>query len=361
MIRKLLIFVYLLINTNGFVQAQSPETFFAIHCEPQTAHRFPDLITLVEKANFYDIPLTIQFTPQWVENIMANSQWEQRVRAWQQQGHEIAAHHHGVYHLHWDGYTNYPMEVILARGWSESDFLGSMDKYRKVLESIAGDSLMLTMSGPGNVDPDSSVDWQQDFLFRTGGGRNPENAFSSPREIQMDQYTACQIDHFFIENQLTVNSLKMNYNNKFDLDVVGVVTHVFNFADDSSYVIDWFKFVQNTNRKTAQQIIRERGCNTQTAVKEELHLKQHDFYLATNYPNPFNPNTTINFSIPKSEKVTLKIYNIIGGLVETIVDDHLIAGSYTYAWKTKNQPSGLYFYILEAGQFSATKKMTLLR
>ena len=90
------------------------------------------------------------------------------------------------------------------------------------------------------------------------------------------------------------------------------------------------------------------------------------FSLDQNYPNPFNPNTTIRFSIPKHERVSLKIYNILGQEVATLVNDELSAGSHILTWQGTNHSNhhvatGVYFYRLEAGSFSSVKKLLLLK
>ncbi len=84
-------------------------------------------------------------------------------------------------------------------------------------------------------------------------------------------------------------------------------------------------------------------------------------YCLSNYPNPFNPSTTIEFQLPKSSNVTLKIFNILGKEVAILVSDRLTAGSYTYDWDASNMASGVYLYHLKAGDFVETKKMILMR
>jgi hypothetical protein len=84
------------------------------------------------------------------------------------------------------------------------------------------------------------------------------------------------------------------------------------------------------------------------------------FYLAQNYPNPFNPTTTIEFSLPHTEFVTLKIYNILGEGVATLVSKKLPAGKYEYVWDARNFASGVYFYRIEAGKYVKSLKMVLL-
>jgi hypothetical protein len=83
--------------------------------------------------------------------------------------------------------------------------------------------------------------------------------------------------------------------------------------------------------------------------------------LRQNYPNPFNPSTTIEFALAKAGFVTLTIYNVAGENVATLVSESLTAGSYQYHWDAGGLASGVYFYRLEAGQFSQTKKLLLLR
>jgi hypothetical protein len=95
-----------------------------------------------------------------------------------------------------------------------------------------------------------------------------------------------------------------------------------------------------------------------------------EFSLSQNYPNPFNPITTIAFDLPKSSKVTLKVFNILGEEVATLVSDRLTAGSYSYEWsRPAGIASGVYLYRLQAGDpsqsagqsYVETRKMVLIR
>jgi hypothetical protein len=91
-----------------------------------------------------------------------------------------------------------------------------------------------------------------------------------------------------------------------------------------------------------------------------------DFYLEQNYPNPFNPSTTIRFSIPsvgayRNTPVLLKIYNVLGNEIATIVNEELPVGNYNVEYDASNLPSGIYFYTLTTNDFSETKKMTLVK
>lgn len=90
-------------------------------------------------------------------------------------------------------------------------------------------------------------------------------------------------------------------------------------------------------------------------------LVANKFELSQNYPNPFNPSTQINFSIPKNDLVTLKIFNTLGQEVATLVNGKMKPGSYEVNFNASNLASGVYFYNLTAGSYTSTMKMILLK
>jgi hypothetical protein len=104
---------------------------------------------------------------------------------------------------------------------------------------------------------------------------------------------------------------------------------------------------------------------------EETENSLQEFRLFNNYPNPFNPNTKIKFNISQdvrreTRNVTLKVYDILGNEVATLVNEKLSAGEYeiTFDVETSRElslTSGIYFYTLRAGEFFQTKKMILLK
>ena len=83
--------------------------------------------------------------------------------------------------------------------------------------------------------------------------------------------------------------------------------------------------------------------------------------MADNYPNPFNPSTTIEFTLHKAEFIELKVYNILGKEVSTLVSKKLNEGNYTYSFDGSNLASGVYYYQLVASEYREVKKMILLR
>jgi hypothetical protein len=97
------------------------------------------------------------------------------------------------------------------------------------------------------------------------------------------------------------------------------------------------------------------------SVENVSTLTPDNYALSQNFPNPFNPSTTFNFTIPNSEFVTLKVFNILGSEVANLVNENLTAGSYKYSFDATNLASGVYLYELKAGSFREIKKMNLLK
>jgi len=86
-----------------------------------------------------------------------------------------------------------------------------------------------------------------------------------------------------------------------------------------------------------------------------------NFSLWQNYPNPYNPSTTIEFALPTPGYVTLSIFNTLGEQVATLVSENLTAGSHKYEWDASELTSGIYFYRMKSGNFVSVKKMVLMK
>ncbi|MCK7520684.1 MAG: T9SS type A sorting domain-containing protein [Ignavibacteriales bacterium] len=101
----------------------------------------------------------------------------------------------------------------------------------------------------------------------------------------------------------------------------------------------------------------------ETAVtnQEEIINTPTDFVLNQNYPNPFNPTTTISFSIPSSAFTSLKVYDILGNEVATLVNEEKPAGSYEVSFNASSLSSGTYFYKLQAGSFTRNKENDFIK
>jgi hypothetical protein len=98
-----------------------------------------------------------------------------------------------------------------------------------------------------------------------------------------------------------------------------------------------------------------------TGVKNADSWFVKEFRLSQNYPNPFNPSTTISFGLPSRSFVSLKVFDMIGREVAIIVSEELPSGNYSRQWNAAKMTSGIYFYRLQAGSYTETKKLILLR
>ena len=100
--------------------------------------------------------------------------------------------------------------------------------------------------------------------------------------------------------------------------------------------------------------------------EEKIDEMPKEFLLSQNYPNPFNPSTKLRYSISsnvkgETENVVLKVYDVLGNEIETLVNEAKSPGTYEVTWNAESLPSGVYFYQLRSGEFVETKKMLLLR
>ena len=101
--------------------------------------------------------------------------------------------------------------------------------------------------------------------------------------------------------------------------------------------------------------------NVTTSVIINSSALPEIYELYQNYPNPFNPSTTISFLLPSKSFVSLKIFDLLGREVATLVSEEMLVGSYSQQWNASNMSSGIYFYRLQAGSFTETKKLILLK
>ncbi len=123
-------------------------------------------------------------------------------------------------------------------------------------------------------------------------------------------------------------------------------------------IVVWQDFRNGVNSD-----IYETGFNTSGLVSNnnEVSIIPDEFKLSQNYPNPFNPSTSINYSIPTASNVKITIYDALGKNVNELVNKSQVSGNYSVVWNAANMPSGVYIYKIEAGSFSETKKMILIK
>ena len=154
--------------------------------------------------------------------------------------------------------------------------------------------------------------------------------------------------------------LNQNYNIDFYADHNGnetydapPVDHAWRLTFNSSTGDHVSDFIHNTSFTDIQ-------WPGATAVEDEA-IAVDGYSLEQNYPNPFNPSTTISFSIPENQFVSLKLYNLIGQEIKTLINGNLEKGNHTVQLNAEGLSSGIYLYKLESNNNSLVRKMTLLK
>ena len=124
----------------------------------------------------------------------------------------------------------------------------------------------------------------------------------------------------------------------------------------------WLSEQIDERQKAIDYIIEMASMSPLTSVeRDRLISVPEGFHLFQNYPNPFNPTTTIRFSLPQREYVTLKVFDVLGREMATLVDGKLEAGEHSVAFNATGLTSGVYFYQIRASSFSQTQKAVLLQ
>jgi hypothetical protein len=166
-------------------------------------------------------------------------------------------------------------------------------------------------------------------------------------------HTYCRCGLFDLSVSLTdldvgnyyVNVFRRPWENPDTLMFIGSTTFIINIRGPSPY----------------STIPYQSNCGGVVSVKSEKQTTANEAVLLANYPNPFNPTTTIHYLIPTSEFVTLKVFSLLGLEVATLVNQRMSAGSYDTNFDGTELPSGMYFYHLTAGKSTVMGKMMVIR
>jgi hypothetical protein len=128
--------------------------------------------------------------------------------------------------------------------------------------------------------------------------------------------------------------------------------------DGGGAIVTWADLRGGANYDIYAQRLNANGTITDVRTSASMPDK---FGLYQNYPNPFNPSTTINYQLPMHSHVTLKIFDVLGREVATLVDGVQEPGYRSVSFNANGLPSGVYYYRLQAGTYIETKKLLLLR
>jgi hypothetical protein len=131
------------------------------------------------------------------------------------------------------------------------------------------------------------------------------------------------------------------------------------FTDMTSIATAYVQIQVGTFRNPEDRIILDFTATTDPTVSVKENLYLNEYYLSQNYPNPFNPTTRISYKIDEPGFVQLKVYNILGVEVATLVNDYKNSGNYSVAYDAYRLSSGVYLYTLSVNNFTQTRKMIL--
>lgn len=141
----------------------------------------------------------------------------------------------------------------------------------------------------------------------------------------------------------------------------GTFQYIYTYKRESAWIdtsVYTIAFVQNDVNKEVMNVAK--GTYTPLGISQNYEVPEK-FSLSQNYPNPFNPRTLIKFTLPEEGSVTLKVYNMVGAEVETLVEGAHKAGEYKIYFDGSDFSSGVYFYTLKTDKFTATRKMILIK
>jgi len=152
-------------------------------------------------------------------------------------------------------------------------------------------------------------------------------------------------------NNSFIRNKTVNFFNKID---TSWIYHY--WAPNIGFISSKIMIADSTLRK---QVLFE--YNILASVTMDEVGKPFNFFISQNYPNPFNPTTKIEYSVPHSSNVVIKVFDILGKEIETLVNEEKSIGSYEVEFNAAGLPSGIYFYRLQDGNYIETKKMVLIK
>jgi len=116
-----------------------------------------------------------------------------------------------------------------------------------------------------------------------------------------------------------------------------------------------------TIQGVGSMIVQNSSAQVSVRVNSTSATMPHLYSLQQNYPNPFNPVTIIRYALPENNHVTLKLYDVLGREIATLINGDISAGEHQIEWNAGNLPSGIYYYRIQAGNFTETKKLLLTK
>ena len=259
-----------------------------------------------------------------------------------------------------DARNNYYNPISATpQGWFDGDYQGSSSGWTASLDNLVGTQspLKIILNGTRNTTQ-FNINAQ---LTRTGNIADNDLVihFIVVEDLYYDGRNSVSNHKHVMRKMLPTpggQSFSINLNETKDIPQTITLDPLWD-ADSLNVVV----FVQSAASKTIYQSETINYSDlTVTSLSDDDELPT-EFVLEQNYPNPFNPSTKISFTIPSSGFTSLKIYNVLGNEVTTLLNGALQAGKHNINFNATNLSSGTYFYKLSSGNFVETKKMMFLK
>ncbi|MBP9192949.1 MAG: T9SS type A sorting domain-containing protein, partial [Ignavibacteria bacterium] len=265
--------------------------------------------------------------------------------------------------------TVYTQEVYIPVGGGNNILLDSAENGLSRWTSSGGWGLSTSLPHSGTYSfSDSPTGSYSNTTTRSLTLTVPLNVSASPvlKLSYWYKHTIDTLDNAYVDisNDNGVTWTSPRYYNKTANSWIREVIDISSIAGGSTSLKIRFSLISNGS-VTADGIyiddIKLTGYNvTPTGIVNNNEIPAQ-YSLSQNYPNPFNPNTVINYQIKNQENVSIKIYDMLGKVVMTLVNENQTAGNYSVSFDGSRLSSGLYYYKLQSGDFSDTKKMLLVK
>ena len=258
----------------------------------------------------------------------------------------------------YNGLKTFEIYDIATETWST---LPDMPTYRWGLSAVAFEGKIYVFGGRGLVNRPTSVDVYnpQDSSWTTVSNIPTPRYQLATCVLDSNIYA---IDGWYSSGSGPIYDTVEVYNPTTDVWTTGTSMPV-SVAMLDGYALDGKIYMYGGSYTTHPNIgISDIWEFTPSPVSVETEVTMPSgFNLEQNYPNPFNPSTTFKYSIPAQSGVMIKVYDILGNEVATLMDEEKLVGTYEVIWNAGQLPSGIYFYRIQAGSFIDTKKMILLK
>jgi len=216
----------------------------------------------------------------------------------------------------------------------------------------------LVVNPEKNYDNNTNSFTMYKYTFDLTSINDPQLIFWSQTDLKGSDHGYVEISTDNGQNWTKISNNFISFNSTWEQQIISLldftdndnVTIRFHFISDMMFnAIGWF----------IDDIKIESGS---TAINEDnASILVYQYQLYDNYPNPFNPETVIQYSIPKNEQVELKVYNLLGNKIVTLINEYKQASTYSIDFDTTGLAGGIYFYQIMTGNFTATKKMLLIK